>query len=79
MASKEALRDGIAHIIHADCARGLATIPFNMADRILSTILAALQEPTEGMQLVVSANWGRRTWAEYQQVLAASALGGQAE
>ncbi|OEI84668.1 hypothetical protein BA060_02230 [Brucella sp. B13-0095] len=45
------MRDEIAHIIHADCARGLATIPFDTADRILSTILAALQEPTEGMNV----------------------------
>lgn len=44
MPSKEHLRDEIAHIIHADCARGLAIIPFNTTDRILSTILAALQE-----------------------------------
>ncbi|KAB2728212.1 hypothetical protein [Brucella anthropi] len=49
------------------------------AQAVISTILAALQEPTPAMQLVVSANWGRRTWAEYQQVLAASALGGQSE
>ena len=47
------------------------------AQKACSTILAALQEPTPAMQLVVSANWGRRTWAEYQQVLAASALGEQ--
>lgn len=45
----------------------------------ISTILAALQEPTPAMQLVVSANWGRRTWAEYQQVLNASPLGEQSE
>ncbi|WP_247997036.1 hypothetical protein [Brucella tritici] len=49
------------------------------AQAAISTILAALQEPTPAMQLVVSANWGRRTWAEYQQVLAASALGEQSE
>lgn len=49
------------------------------AEVAADTILAALQEPTPAMQLVVSANWGRRTWAEYQQVLAASALGEQSE
>lgn len=41
---------------------------------ILSTILTALQEPTREMQLVASKNWGLRTWAEYQEVLAASPL-----
>ncbi len=49
------------------------------AQKACSTILAALQEPTPAMQLVVSANWGRRTWAEYQQVLNASPLGEQSE
>ncbi|QOD65840.1 hypothetical protein HGK82_22375 [Ochrobactrum sp. MT180101] len=49
------------------------------AEELLSTILSALQEPTPAMHLVVSANWGRRTWAEYQQVLAVSALGEQSE
>lgn len=49
------------------------------AEAARKSFLAALQEPTPKMQLVVSANWGRRTWAEYQQVLAASALGEQAE
>jgi hypothetical protein len=49
------------------------------AEAARKSFLAALQEPTPAMQLVVSANWGRRTWAEYQQVLNASALGEQSE
>ncbi|MEN5278125.1 hypothetical protein ABE527_14380 [Brucella sp. TWI432] len=49
------------------------------ANAIISTILAALQESTPAMQLVVSKNWGRRTWAEYHQVINASPLGEQSE
>lgn len=44
------------------------------AEGVVNTIFDALKEPTEGMQQVVSANWGRRTWADYQRVLAASPL-----
>ncbi len=83
MPSKEALRDEIAHIIHADCARGLATIPFNTADRILSILHAALQEPDQPMQEAASAYsanafmvCGAGYW---RAMLAASALGEQSE
>lgn len=78
MPSKEHLRDEIAHIIHAGCARGLAIIPFNTADRILSTIRAALKEPTERMLDACGENWyyGGVLW---KPMLAASALGEQSE
>lgn len=74
MPSKELTHEELKAIVAAKMAD-----PNTTAADILSTILAALQEPTPAMQLVVSANWGRRTWAEYQQVLAASALGEKAE
>lgn len=83
MTTKEALRDEIAHIIHADCTRGLATIPFNMADRILATIRAALQEPNAAMMFAGSNQLddtgdydAEHVW---QSMLAASALGEQSE
>ncbi|MBC2887228.1 hypothetical protein H7Q97_17755 [Ochrobactrum sp. CM-21-5] len=80
MASKEALRDEIAHIIHEDCARGLATIPFNTADRILSTILAAIQEPTQPMVQSVKHDLAWYHAAEtWRAMLNASALGEQSE
>lgn len=81
MPSKEALRDEIAHIIHADCARGLATIPFNTADRILSTILAALQEPKAEMVIAYdnAQKHGIFDYTGYAALLAASALGEKAE
>jgi len=60
-------------------AQPLSRIYPQLAEAAAGAILAALQEPTPAMHLVVSANWGRRTWAEYQQVLAASALGEQSE
>jgi len=81
MPSKEALRDEIAHIIHADCARGLATIPFNTADRILSTIIAALRHPKAEMVIAYdnAQKHGIFDFAGYAAFLAASALGEQSE
>ncbi|MBB5700167.1 hypothetical protein FHS76_000005 [Ochrobactrum daejeonense] len=87
MPSKEALRDEIAHIIHADCARGLATIPFNTADRILSTIRAALKEPNERMieagcdqyDFGDQITQGEILAKEWRAMLKASALGEQSE
>jgi len=32
----------------------------------------AMREPTPRMVAVVSANWGRRTWAEYNDVIDAA-------
>lgn len=44
------------------------------AEGVVNTIFDALKEPTRDMQQVVSANWGRRTWSEYQDVINASPL-----
>ncbi|WP_313030387.1 hypothetical protein [Brucella sp.] len=78
MASKELFAQ-VEQIIWRDRARVIPSRSTDLANEILATILAALREPTPAMQLVVSANWGRRTWAEYQQVLNASPLGEQSE
>ena len=37
--------------------------------------LECLKEPTDGMKQVVSANWGRRTWSDYQDVINAALEG----
>ena len=44
------------------------------AERIGSAraILELMREPTHAMQLVVSKNWGRRTWSEYNDVIDAA-------
>lgn len=34
--------------------------------------IEAMREPTVEMQRVVSANWGRRTWSEYNDVIDAA-------
>ena len=35
----------------------------------ITTLLERMREPSEAMKAVVAANWGRRTWAEYQAVV----------
>lgn len=44
------------------------------SSRIVDAIFEELKEPNDKMRLSVSKNWGRRTWAEYQDVLNASPL-----
>lgn len=44
------------------------------ATAAINTIYEALKEPTPQMQIVVSKNWGRRTWEEYKEVINASPL-----
>jgi len=34
--------------------------------------IAAMREPTPNMVHVVAANWGRRTWSEYNEVIDAA-------
>lgn len=34
--------------------------------------IEAMRVPTATMQIVVSANWGRRTWSEYNDVINAA-------
>ena len=36
----------------------------------LSAALDSMVKPSEGMRRVVAKNWGRRTWAEFEDVLA---------
>lgn len=44
------------------------------AEIALDEVLKVMQEPTKKMQQVVSANWGRRSWADFQEVIKASPL-----
>ena len=37
-----------------------------------SVAIETMRKPTAEMQRVVSANWGRRTWSEYDEVIAAA-------
>lgn len=37
-----------------------------------SAAIEAMREPTEKMQQVVAAQWGRRTWAQYEEVIDAA-------
>ena len=34
--------------------------------------IKAMREPTQEMQQVVAAQWGRRTWAQYDEVIDAA-------
>lgn len=41
----------------------------------VKSMLECLKEPTDGMKQVVAANWGRRTWSDYQDVINAALEG----
>lgn len=73
MPSKELIEKVASHLEFPDSATTLVT-----AENILLDILAALQEPTEGMLDACGENWyyGGVLW---KPMLAASALGEQSE
>lgn len=48
------------------------------AQAAIDAIRSELAEPNDAMKLVVSKNWGRRTWDEYREVIAASPIGRKA-
>lgn len=41
-------------------------------DTIAKAALEALREPSVAMKTSVSANWGRRTWADYDTMIYAA-------
>ena len=43
------------------------------AERMARAAIAAMREPTEEMRRVVAADWGRKTWQQYRDVIDAAA------
>lgn len=39
---------------------------------LASAAIEAMRDPTPAMQQAVAKNWGRRTWAEYSEVIDAA-------
>lgn len=56
----------------AACIKGGSV--FSQEDRldIARAAIEAMREPTPAMQQAVAKNWGRRTWAEYSEVIDAA-------
>ncbi len=42
--------------------------------KLARAAILAMREPTAAMRIAVGANWGRRTWAEYQTVIDAASF-----
>lgn len=81
MPSKE-LKDALSNIIWGACAQDEKPIS-DSVDEILSTILAALQEPTEGMLKAGATGSGEDSEVvaagAWRAMLKASALGEQSD
>jgi hypothetical protein len=54
-----------------DCEASFdGTIPW--LEHAARAAIAAMREPTDKMRAVNGANWGRRTWSEYQAMIDAA-------
>lgn len=68
----EGMIERVARAIEDNIAAGLpdgVKVDYHYAAVVA---IEAMREPTKDMIYAVAANWGRRTWREYEQVIDAA-------